>query len=94
MDRVENERVANSVVSLDDKIFRNCYFRNCELIYGGGNVDWADCTFTQCRITLVECAARTSNFLKAWGFKIIAPNGTEYDPAGSVINKSRDEPSN
>ena len=95
MQTVENERMTNGVVSLDGKAFRNCHYSDCEVIYGGGETEWgADSSFRNCRLTLVDAASRTVNFLQLWNFRILAPSGAEFGLSGSMLQKGGEKQTN
>ncbi|MBZ5497650.1 MAG: hypothetical protein LAP85_14705 [Acidobacteriia bacterium] len=49
---------------MDEKIFSNCHYKSCILIYGGGDFGWADCRFENCQLRFEGTAARTVAFLK------------------------------
>jgi hypothetical protein len=75
MEKVQNRRFSTGeTITIDGKSYARCTFDGCEVVYGGGEVYWENCTWANCRITLVEHANRTVQVLEAWGYKIIPPN--------------------
>ena len=71
MNRIEGKIYTRTDVALDDAIFVGCRFKDCGLIYSGGDVAWEGCTFEHCRL---ECrdkiAFRTRQLLAAFGLAL------------------------
>lgn len=60
---------SHETVVLDGQEFSDCEFRDCRLVYSGGEVPaFADCRFHACDWKIEEAAARTLSYLKlVWG---------------------------
>jgi hypothetical protein len=56
-------------VALDGESFERCEFRECRLMYAGGDLpSFTDCRFDACEWKYDEAAARTLAYLKlVWG---------------------------
>ncbi|HEY1427614.1 MAG TPA: hypothetical protein VGF50_13160 [Caulobacteraceae bacterium] len=56
-------------VVLDGESFERCEFRQCRLVYGGGDLpSFSECRFDACEWKYDEAAARTLAYLKlVWG---------------------------
>jgi hypothetical protein len=56
-------------VALDGESFERCEFRQCRLVYAGGELpSFTDCRFDACEWKYDEAAARTLGYLKlVWG---------------------------
>ena len=56
---------SHETVVLDGQEFSDCEFRDCRLVYSGGEVPvFADCRFHACEWKVEDAAARTLVFLK------------------------------
>ena len=69
MQPVENKSASGETVVLDDKVFLNCTFTRCRLIFGGGDFQWENTHFIDCQIQFAGPADRTVNFLRAFNLK-------------------------
>lgn len=67
---VDGVSQTGGVVQIDNKFFVNCKFERCELIYTGGDVGWANCSFVDCPIKFNGDAQRTINLLQSFGFEV------------------------
>jgi hypothetical protein len=65
----------HETVALDGEAFENCEFRECRLVYAGGEPpSFAECRFDACEWRQEEAAARTLAYLKLmWGLGGKAP---------------------
>jgi hypothetical protein len=55
----------HETVQLDGETFSHCEFRDCRMVYGGGQPPvFADCTFVGCDWKYDDAAARTLAYLK------------------------------
>lgn len=63
MQTVENEKQTGAVVHMDNKVFINCAFTRCQMVYSGGDFAWANTVFQDCQVTLEGSAKRTAEFL-------------------------------
>lgn len=70
-----NDRIfsQDSTIRLDGRLFTNCHFDGCTILYDGGVVEWKKCKFTRPRFMLKGCADRTVSVLKKMGFAIVGP---------------------
>jgi len=59
----ENQKFVRRTFSLDDCVLVKCVFRNCTLLYSGGEFQWQDTVFDNCAFNLVGAAQRTAAFL-------------------------------
>lgn len=59
----------HETVALDGQAFSNCEFRECRLVYAGGEVPtFSNCRFDACEWKFDDAAAATLAYLKAmWG---------------------------
>ena len=65
MTKIVNKSFNNTTEILDGRVFENCAFTNCSVVYKGGTLPvWTNCQFTECRFVFEDAAERTLNFLK------------------------------
>jgi len=67
MQTVENEQKTGAVIHLDNKLFLNCSYTKCQIIFTGGDFAWRNTTFTDCQLTLEGPSLRTANLLGQFG---------------------------
>jgi hypothetical protein len=67
MQVIENKTNTGVTVTIDDKHFVNCRFKNCVLVYSGGDYGWTETSFENCQVTLSGPAERTAGFLGRFG---------------------------
>jgi len=82
---IENKDDSGVIVTLDDKHFVNCRFKNCTLTYSGGDYAWTNTTFENCPITFSGSAQRTFNLLGTFG--IVKPD--QLRPAAGPAPETR-----
>jgi hypothetical protein len=67
MQIIDNKEDTGVVISLDDHHFINCRYKNCTLVYGGGEYGLTNTKLENCQITLSGAAQRTATFLASIG---------------------------
>jgi len=85
MQIVENEVVSGKTVTIDEKHFVNCRYKNCTVIYSGGDYGWTNTTFENCQMTLAGAAQRTATLLGNFG--LIPPSGSAVPLGGQFPKK-------
>jgi len=78
MQTIENQNDTGVTMTLDDKNFINCRFKNCTLLYSGGDYAWTNTTFENCPINLAGSAQRTLNLLANFG--LLKPGQVQQGP--------------
>ena len=73
MQVVDNEVVSGKTITIDEKHFINCRYKNCTMIYSGGEFGWVNTSFDNCQITLAGAAQRTATLLGNFG--VLPPSG-------------------
>jgi hypothetical protein len=81
MQIVENEVVSSKTITIDEKHFVNCRYKNCTVLYGGGDFGWTNTYFENCQINLSGPAQKTANLLTFFGV-LKPPSGTGGDLGG------------
>jgi hypothetical protein len=68
MEQVHNMQFADQEINIDGKIYINCSFTNCRLVYGGGDLPgFQSCRLINSVFGFSESASRTVTFLsQAW----------------------------
>jgi len=82
MEIVSNEVISGKTVTMDEKHFVSCKFKDCKLIYSGGDCQWMESTFENCQIVLSGSAQRTAAFLGNFG--VLPPSGTNLPGRGQL----------
>lgn len=82
MEIIENKTDTGIVVSLDDKHFVNCIYKNCTVIYGGGEYALTNTKFENCQISLQGAAQRTAGLLQNFG--ALKPMPPQVPPAPGI----------
>ena len=59
MTKHENKEYKNMTFVMEDCFFVNCVLRECDLFYSGGDVEWANLRFENCRWHFRGQAMRT-----------------------------------
>lgn len=80
MEMVKDKTFNSERVTLDDKDFIDCQFRNCELVYSGGLVSFLETAISGCRWSFGGPAHRTINLLQCFGLELPA------DPLSAALH--------
>jgi hypothetical protein len=67
METVINKTFQNQPIVVDDKNFVKCIFRECDIVYAGGDFSWVNTTFENCKVTITGNAAKTVAFMQQIG---------------------------
>jgi len=81
MQIIENKVASGETVVLDDKNFIACRFKDCKLVYSGGDFTAIDTKFENCQVTLAGIAQKVAAVLGTFGI-LKPPTGTPT-PRGS-----------
>jgi len=65
--KYEGQKFTKGAFVLDDCYFVNCVLTDCDLFYSGGDVDWVNSTFADCRFHWRGSAAKTVQLLTVLG---------------------------
>lgn len=88
MQHVENKEDSGITVVVDDKHFINCRYRNCTMVYSGGDFSWTNSTFENCQFRLEGAAQRTAALMGQLG--IMPPKPMQPPPpsqaSGGPVN--------
>jgi len=83
MQIIENEVVSGKTVSIDDKNFVNCRYKDCTVLYSGGDFGWVNTFFENCQVNLAGSAQKTANLLTFFGILKLPTNTGGNGPHGS-----------
>jgi len=75
MQTVENEKKTGAIIHLDNKMFINCTYTKCQIIFSGDDFAWRNTTFQDCQMTLEGPSLRTANLLGQFG--LLRPNAKQ-----------------
>jgi hypothetical protein len=85
MEVIENKVASGETIVLDDKHFVGCRYKDCKLIYSGGDFTSTETAFENCQIILSGAAQKTAAFLGRFGIlkppAIPSPLGGPPKPA-------------
>ncbi len=68
MQTIQDQNAEGIAIAMDDKFFLRCHYTNCVLIFGGGECEWLESSFTNCRIATIGPAKRFIKLLQSFGF--------------------------
>lgn len=64
---IEDSTFTKMTLAIDAARYVRCTFRDCTIVYAGGELSLKECTFERVEFSLVGAAANTLNFLKGFG---------------------------
>lgn len=67
MQAIRNQTLENQPFVLEDCYFENCVLRNCDLFFSGGDFEWANTTFDNCRFHWRGAAKSTWMLMRLLG---------------------------
>lgn len=73
MEQIKDKTFKSETVRLDGKLFCNCAFEDCLLMFGGEPCEWQDTRFANCKVVLDGAAHNTVSVLRGLGFDVIPP---------------------
>jgi len=71
MEVIKDQKLAGRSFILDEVVFMNCQLKDCDLFYSGGEVEWVNTHFENCRFHWRGAAKNT--FALFLNLKIVAP---------------------
>jgi len=85
MTKYENKQLSKAVFVMEDCFFLNCALNDCDLFYSGGDVEWVNARFENCRWHFRGQALRTVQVMMQIG--MLKPGQIPLTPpAGSSVN--------
>ncbi len=82
MTKYDGQKFTKGAFVMEDCYFVNCVLTDCELFYSGGEVEWANTTFENCRWHWRGPAGYTVRLLQQQGM-MKAPPTAQPTPASS-----------
>ncbi len=67
MTKYEGKTLANATFSVEESFFLNCVLRECDLFYSGGDFDWTNCQFENCRWHFRGPSGKTMQLMQTLG---------------------------
>jgi hypothetical protein len=67
MTKYENQTLENKALVIEDYLFINCLLKNCDLFFSGGDFEWINIRFENCRWHFRGNALKTTQLLQAIG---------------------------
>lgn len=64
----EDETFERRTFLLDEVIFLRCRLKDCNLLFGGGNFEWVDTNYENCRFWWIGAAKSTMMLANFLGF--------------------------
>jgi hypothetical protein len=85
MEVIKDQKFAQRAFVLEDTVFVNCHLKQCDLFYSGGDVEWLNTNFENCRFHWRGAAKNTFGLLLM--LKIVAPQQAPPTVPSSVGTK-------
>ena len=63
MTKYDNKELKGASLVMEDCFFINCVLRDCDLFYSGGDVEWLNLRFENCRWHFRGPALRTAHLM-------------------------------
>lgn len=73
MTKYEGKSLSKAVFVMEDCFFLNCMITDSDLFYSGGDIEWANTTFENCRMHFRGAALRTVQTLQQMGMLKAGP---------------------
>lgn len=87
MQAIRNQTIENQSFVLEDYFFENCVLRNCDLFFSGGDFEWANTTFDNCRFHWRGPAKSTWMLMRFFGLmKEQAPSSNLPKSSSQSVN--------
>jgi hypothetical protein len=67
MTKYENQTIENKTLVIEECLFVTCVLKNCDLFYSGGDSEWANLRFENCRWHFRAGALKTVQLLQTLG---------------------------
>lgn len=58
LDIVKDQNEKDKTIVIDGRMFDNCVFTNCTLVYSGGDYGWVNTKFIECKVSFFGPAVR------------------------------------
>jgi hypothetical protein len=85
MNKYEGKTLTNATFVVEESFFINCVLRDCDLFYSGGDYDWMNARFENCRWHFRGPALKTMQMMQQIG--MVQPQVLPPSPAsGSKMN--------
>jgi len=73
MKKYENKKLTNETFVMEDCFFINCVLNDCDVFYSGGDIEWVNLRFENCRWHFRGQALRTVQTLQQIGMLKVGP---------------------
>lgn len=65
--RYEGKTIEKNSLVIEECHFIHCVLRDCDLFYSGGNFQWKETRFENCRFSFSDAAQRSQNLFQTLG---------------------------
>jgi len=86
MTKYEGKNLKNEVLVLEDCFFINCVLTGCDLFYSGGDLEWVNLRFENCRWHFRGAALKTVQTLHQIGMLKMEPLGIPMSASAAKAN--------
>lgn len=83
MQAFKDKTFENQSFVIEEVYFENCVLRNCDLFYSGGDFEWVNASFDNCRFHFRGAAKNTQTLFQSMGLLKQAPLGAMLPPSSS-----------
>lgn len=87
MQAYKNQAFENQSFVIEEVYFENCALRNCDLFYSGGDFEWVNASFDNCRFHFRGPAKNTQALFQSMGLlKQPLPGGNIPLSSSKAVN--------
>lgn len=80
MDKHVGKTFTQAAFVIEENFFVDCVLSDCDLFYSGGDIDWMNTTFTNCRWHWRGPALKTIQLAASLGMMKAAPQSASLQP--------------
>lgn len=86
LNKYENKTLSKAIFVLEECFFLNCVLSDCDVFYSGGDVDWVNLRFENCRWHFRGAAQKTMQLLTTIGMLKMQPMPVSFQANTAKAN--------